>query len=113
MEERRTQAVYTRRAFEPSSADDLGALDPAAIEQVRDEAWPEVENADELHDALLTSGFLTEVEGISGRTEHPWGPFFRELVESGRADRVALDSGYALWLATERLPEIRAVIGLS
>ena len=110
LEERRTQAVYTRRAFEPSSADDLGALDPAAIEQVRDEAWPEVENADELHDALLTSGFLTEVEGMSGRTEHPWGPFFRELVESGRADRVALGSGYALWLATERLPEIRAVI---
>ncbi len=113
LEERRTQAVYTRRAFEPSSADDLGALDPAAIEQVRDEAWPEVENADELHDALLTSGFLTEVEGISGRTEHPWGPFFRELVESGRADRVALGSGRALWLATERLPEIRAVIDRS
>ncbi|MFL5492193.1 MAG: DEAD/DEAH box helicase [Gemmatimonadales bacterium] len=110
LEERRTQAVYTRRAFEPSSADDLGALDPAAIEQVRDEAWPEVENADELHDALLTSGFLTEVEGISGRTEHPWVPFFRELVQSGRADRVTLGSGYALWLAAERLPEIRAVI---
>ena len=34
--------MYTRRAFEPSSADDLGALDPAAIERVRDEAWPEV-----------------------------------------------------------------------
>ncbi|HZA91873.1 MAG TPA: helicase-related protein, partial [Gemmatimonadales bacterium] len=57
-EERRTQAVYTRRAFEPSSADDLGALDPSAIERVRDEAWPEIQNADELHDALLTSGFL-------------------------------------------------------
>ncbi|HKP49201.1 MAG TPA: DEAD/DEAH box helicase [Gemmatimonadales bacterium] len=113
LEERRTQAVYTRRAFEPSSADDLGALDPAAIEQVRDEAWPEVENADELHDALLTSGFLTEVEGLSGRTEQSWGPFFRELVESGRADRVALGSGYALWLAMERLPEIRAVIDRS
>ncbi len=67
LEERRTQAVYTRRAFEPSSADDLGALDPAAIERVRDEAWPDVRDADELHDALLTSGFLTEIEGISGR----------------------------------------------
>ncbi len=66
-EERRTLAVHTRRAFEPSSADDLGALDPAAIERVRDEAWPDPRDADELHDALLTSGFLTEVEGISGR----------------------------------------------
>jgi len=53
LEERRTQAVYTRRAFEPSSADDLGALDPAAIERVREETWPEVQHADELHDALL------------------------------------------------------------
>ena len=65
LEERRTQAVYTRRAFEPSSADDLGALDPAAIERVREEAWPEIQNADELHDTLLTSGFLTEAEGAS------------------------------------------------
>src|SRR3954470_22364705 len=110
LEERRTQAVYTRRAFEPSSADDLGALDPAAIDQVRDEAWPEVENADELHDALLTSGFLTEIEGISGRDGKSWGPYFRELVQSGRADRRELSLGQAIWLATERLPEIRAVI---
>src|SRR3954453_13724656 len=110
LEERRTQAVYTRRAFEPSSADDLGALDPAAIEQVRDEAWPDIENADELHDTLLTSGFLTEVEGLSGRNGQSWGGFLRELVASGRADRVSLNSGYALWLATERLPEVQAVI---
>ena len=84
-EERRTQAVYTRRAFEPSSADDLGALDPAAIERVRDEAWPDVRDADELHDALLTSGFLTEVEGISGRDGISWSAFYRELVDAGRA----------------------------
>jgi ATP-dependent Lhr-like helicase len=66
LEERRTQAVYTRRALEPGSADDLGALDMAAIERVRAEAWPDPRNADELHDALLTSGFLTEAEGHAG-----------------------------------------------
>ncbi|MGZ8393118.1 MAG: DEAD/DEAH box helicase, partial [Gemmatimonadales bacterium] len=71
-EERRTLAVYTRRAFEPSSADDLGALDLAAIERVRDETWPDVRDADELHDALLTSGFLTEIEGLSGQEGQPW-----------------------------------------
>jgi ATP-dependent helicase Lhr and Lhr-like helicase len=111
LEERRTQAVYTRRAFEPSSADDLGALDPAAIERVRDEAWPEVQNADELHDALLTSGFLTELEGISGRDGKSWGNYFRELVEAGRADRVELAQGQAIWVATERLPEVNALAG--
>jgi ATP-dependent Lhr-like helicase len=109
LEERRTQAVYTRRAFEPSSADDLGALDPAAIQRVRDEAWPEIQNADELHDALLTSGFLTEVEGISGREGKSWGGYFRELVEAGRADRVELEMGQAIWVAVERIPEVRAL----
>jgi ATP-dependent helicase Lhr and Lhr-like helicase len=109
LEERRTQAVYTRRAFEPSSADDLGALDPAAIERVREEAWPDVGNADELHDALLTSGFLTELEGISGAEGKSWGAFFRELVEAGRADRAELEPGRGIWVATERLPEVRAV----
>ena len=101
LEERRTQAVYTRRAFEPSSADDLGALDPAAIERVRDEAWPEIQNADELHDTLLTSGFLTEAEGAA------WSPFMAELAESRRAARVsAAGARPALWVAAERLSEV-------
>jgi ATP-dependent Lhr-like helicase len=110
-EERRTQAVYTRRAFEPSSAGDLGALDPAAIERVRDEAWPEIRDADELHDALLTSGFLTEVEGISGRDGVSWSGYFRELVAAGRADRIELARGQAIWAATERIPEVRGAGG--
>ncbi len=107
LEERRTQAVYTRRATEPSSADDLGALDPAAIERVRDEAWPEVQNADELHDALLTSGFLTEDEGSAGRAGEAWLGYWRELVEAGRAVRLASGDGRpALWVAAERLAEL-------
>jgi ATP-dependent helicase Lhr and Lhr-like helicase len=108
LEERRTQAVYTRRAFEPSTADDLGALDPAAIERVRDEAWPDVRDADELHDALLTAGFLTEIEGISGREGQSWTGFWRELLDAGRAARVTLGDGQALWVATERLAEVEA-----
>jgi ATP-dependent Lhr-like helicase len=98
LEERRTQAVQTRRAFEPGSADDLGALDLDAILRVRDEAWPEVEHADELHDALMVSGFLTAPEGIAGRDGRSWEPFFQELVRDGRA--VAVEG---LWLATERV----------
>ena len=62
LEERRTQAVYTRRATEPRSADDLGALDPAAIERVREEAWPYANTADELHDALLLAGFIARTK---------------------------------------------------
>src|SRR5438034_223211 len=63
LEERRTQAVYTRRASESGSrrsGDGLGILDAAAIEKVEKEAWPEATNADELHDALMLLGVMTE-----------------------------------------------------
>nr|MBA3556092.1 ATP-dependent DNA helicase [Gemmatimonadales bacterium] len=107
LEERRTQAVYTRRAFEPSSADDLGALDASAIARVRDEAWPEIQSADELHDALLTSGFLTAAEGAAARADASWLDFWRELVDAGRARSVEADGQReALWVAAERLPEV-------
>src|SRR6185503_21030306 len=41
LEERRTQAVMTRRFMAPETASDLGRLDPEAIARVRAEAWPE------------------------------------------------------------------------
>ena len=57
----RTQAVYTRRrASERNGSDGLGVLDAAAIEKVQKEAWPEATNADELHDALMLLGVMTE-----------------------------------------------------
>ena len=62
LEERRTRAVYTRRATEVRSADDLGALDPAAIERVREEAWPVANTADEMYDALMVAGYIKEAE---------------------------------------------------
>jgi ATP-dependent Lhr-like helicase len=62
LEERRTRAVYTRRSTEVRSADDLGALDPTAIERVRLEAWPIANTADEMYDALMVSGFIRESE---------------------------------------------------
>jgi ATP-dependent Lhr-like helicase len=113
LEERRTQAVYARRALEPSSADDLGALDPAAIARVRDESWPDVRGPDELHDALLTSGFLTEAEGEAGRDGASWRGWFEQLVTAGRAHAVsATGSGSVLWAAAERLGELRPVLDL-
>src|SRR5437667_1626920 len=62
LEERRTQAVYTRRASERNGSDGLGVLDAAAIEKVVKEARPEATNADELHDALMLLGVMTEAE---------------------------------------------------
>ncbi|OGA66735.1 MAG: ATP-dependent DNA helicase [Betaproteobacteria bacterium RIFCSPLOWO2_12_FULL_65_14] len=62
LEERRARAVYARRATELRSADDLGALDPAAIERVRQEAWPVANTADEMYDALMVAGCIRESE---------------------------------------------------
>ncbi|MBV9346148.1 MAG: DEAD/DEAH box helicase, partial [Gammaproteobacteria bacterium] len=53
LEERRTQAVMSRRWFDPQSSADIGQLDAEAVARVREEAWPDATTADELHDALL------------------------------------------------------------
>ncbi|HYN26151.1 MAG TPA: DEAD/DEAH box helicase, partial [Pyrinomonadaceae bacterium] len=66
LEERRTRAVSQRRWLDPATAADIGKLDQAAIDRVRLEAWPQVQNPDELHDALVELGFITEAEGILG-----------------------------------------------
>jgi ATP-dependent Lhr-like helicase len=54
--------VHTRRATEVRNADDLGALDAAAIERVRQEAWPIANTADEMYDALMVAGYFKEDE---------------------------------------------------
>jgi ATP-dependent helicase Lhr and Lhr-like helicase len=106
LEERRTHAVYTRRALEPSSSNDLAALDSAAIERVRAEAWPTAGDADELHDALLTSGFILESEART-RGAAEWPSLFQQLVDDRRATRVRIGAG-TIWIAAERLPELHA-----
>ncbi|HXG44027.1 MAG TPA: DEAD/DEAH box helicase, partial [Gemmatimonadales bacterium] len=118
LEERRTQAVYTRRAFEPSSGDDLGALDPAAIERVRREARPDPRDADEMHDALLTAGYLREADGTdeageaggTAASRPPWNALLAELARAGRAHELqGGDLPAATWVAAERLAEMLSV----
>ncbi len=120
-EERRTLAISTSRWMDPRTAADLGTLDPAAIGRVKREAWPQVRDADELHDALLLLGFMTEEEGMRGdlgwpaaaeeasaetveadaaaaadgaaATEQPgWSSYFENLVQQGRAARVQVST---------------------
>jgi ATP-dependent Lhr-like helicase len=54
LEERRARAVEMRRILPESVLEEVGKLDPAAIAQVREEAWPDVRDTDELHDVLHT-----------------------------------------------------------
>jgi len=86
LEERRTQAVMARRYADADSADDLGRLDPGAIEDVREQAWPQVRNADEMHDALMGLGCVTEAEA---RGHAGWGEWLRRLSKDHRATLVS------------------------
>jgi len=105
LEERRTQAVSLRRWLDPETASDLGALDTSAIVRVREEAWPDAETPDELHDALLTLGFMTAAEGARSGWEHLFGA----LAEARRTTALSLPGGVRLWIAAERLAQMQAL----
>ncbi len=98
LEERRTQAVMSRRWLDPDSAADIGKLDPEAIARVRAEAWPDATTVDELHDALLWLTFLTEEEV---RCNTVWPSLMQQLAASGRVMRIP-GGRSAVWVAAER-----------
>ena len=81
LEERRTQAVLSRRLVDVRTSDELGTLDAEAIARVREEAWPQPEDLEQVHEALLWMGYVTEEEG------QPWQPWLDELAAAGRVAR--------------------------
>lgn len=103
LEERRTQAVMTRR-YDPESANDLGRLDPDAITSVREQAWPQPRNADEMHEALIGLGCITAQEALANPG---WPEVLDKLSRDQRATRI--DVGASLWFAAERLPHAQVL----
>ncbi len=79
LEERRARAVEMRRTLPPELLGQVGALDPAAIEEVERESWPVVRDADELHDALLTLVWVPIEQA------EDWRAYLSRLIEEGRA----------------------------
>jgi ATP-dependent Lhr-like helicase len=113
LEERRARAVEMRRALPDSVLKEIGRLDPAAIAEVCDEAWPDVRDAEELHDALLTlialpassetkrgnSSLCTKL----GDSLPAWTPLFEQLAADRRAG-LARVRNETYWVASERAP---------
>ncbi|HUN81351.1 MAG TPA: DEAD/DEAH box helicase [Phycisphaerae bacterium] len=99
LEERRTQAVINRRALDLKSAEELGALDPDAVERVRQEAWPSPETAEEVHEALQWMGFVMDQEA---------GPWLGWLVELANQRRVVHEHGR--WFAVDASREAKKVL---
>jgi ATP-dependent Lhr-like helicase len=122
LEERRTQAVQSRRWSDPESADDLGRLDPDAIASVREEAWPQVRSADEMHEALTILGGITQSEADANEG---WNDWLKSLAKNSRATRLApsplrgegwgegsllpQSSSAHIWTTAESLPKWQAV----
>ncbi len=107
LEERRTQAVNSRRWLDADKADDLGRLDVAAITRVREEAWPLARHADELHEVLMQLECLTDAEL---RANGEWAQLMAQLVGGQRATCfTTAGTGALLWIATERLPRWQAL----
>ena len=104
LEERRTQAVFMRRTVDLKAADDVGQLDQEAIRRVREQAWPEVESVDELHDALLLLGFMAQGE------MRPFRHFLSELLGLKRATEFFVTPDHSLFIACERLPQFEAIM---
>src|SRR5450755_459477 len=109
LEERRARAVQMRRVLPASVLEEVGALDPAAIAQVQQEAWPDVRDADELQDVLHTLVMVPESSSqfsvVSSQQAKPqttahWGEFFDRLQRENRAI-VAEVAGRHYWVAAE------------
>jgi len=105
LEERRTQAVYTRRAGDSAGGNELGILDAAAIDKVCADAWPQAQNADELHEALLLLGAMTSAE--IARCSPDAESFLKLLADEKRVTRFSGEPPF--WIAAERLSMVQAV----
>jgi ATP-dependent Lhr-like helicase len=102
LEERRARAVSLRRT-DPELASGLGSLDPAAIDEVRRQAWPDARDADEVHDALLTLWWLPEAEAVG------WRSWLDGLIAASRVCRARLgDRGF--FVAAERVTALRGAL---
>ncbi len=121
LEERRARAVDMRRALPEALASELGRLDPGAIDEVRRDAWPDVRDADELHDALLTLVALPEPEpdassrpgALSSRVAVAlprWKAHFTELAQQNRVTR-AQCGGHPYWVCAERASVFKQIFG--
>jgi len=99
LEERRTQAVQSRRGLSRRQADTIGALDADAVARVRAEAWPQPESAEEVHEALLWMGFVATDEAGA------WAPWLLELAAAGR---VVKDG--ERWFAVEAPRDAKSIL---
>src|SRR5439155_1647851 len=76
-----------------------------AVRRVREEAWPDATDADELHDALLWLTYLTDAEVARGAG---WTDLIAQLAAQRRVTHI-VGAGAGVWVTAERLPLFAAL----
>jgi ATP-dependent Lhr-like helicase len=99
LEERRARAVEMRRMLPQHLIQQLGTLDAEAIKTVKEQAWPDIRNKDELHDTLQTLIAYPAVKFPD--STHQWYSLFEELIATGRAGSALVDS-HLFWFSVEK-----------
>jgi len=127
LEERRARAVEMRRMLPEAVLSEIGRLDPAAIAQIREEAWPDVRDADELHDVLQTliaipqpqisnsnsfetngAGGTPALQQLADKSAAQWMEYFALLSQAHRAARAVVGER-VYWVAAEKASTFAAL----
>lgn len=108
LEERRARAVEMRRVLPQSLLQDLGKLDPSAIEEVQQQAWADLRSADELHDLLQTLITLPAENPNHQASIVAWKIYLEELIATGRAGR-AIIANKEFWFPVEKAKTFSAL----
>jgi ATP-dependent Lhr-like helicase len=101
LEERRARAVELRRILPEATLKEVGKLDPAVISEVQQQIWPDIRNADELHDMLQTFIALPVNGDFNAAFELQWTSFFNQLCNENRAS-LAYYNSHSFWVAAEK-----------
>jgi ATP-dependent Lhr-like helicase len=108
LEERRARAVSLRRT-NPELAGGIGALDQAAITEVCAQAWPDVRDAEEFHDMLLSLGIIPLAQATA------WSQYAQQLMHDGRLTIAHWPAGgthpsHRAYVAAERVSLVQLAV---
>ncbi|MEX0963183.1 MAG: DEAD/DEAH box helicase [Pseudohongiellaceae bacterium] len=104
-EERRSNAIRNRSWADPGEAKDFSLLDIQAIARVKEEAWPYINNVEEMHDGLCSLAYMSKAEFEKEPNYRHWHQL---LLEAGRCLHLS-ELSNELWIATEKLGYFIAV----
>jgi ATP-dependent Lhr-like helicase len=108
LEERRTRAVQMRGVLPDAVLGETGRLSREAVDEIRQEIWPDIRDEHELHDLLCTL-VVVPAEVLSwNKACRDWDVFLGRLERAGRFTMAHIGS-VAYFVAAERADWLRTL----